>query len=162
MADRGALTATGTAQTPISGKVKEDVKRSLLTAGAYLAITEEKKAVTCTIVADAEDTNVTDIHIQFKDRNGDNIAYAWTGLVCCTTTVNYTVNAGSTGLAQHGSPVGGVIGAAFAKGAFICTSNATGALDLIYTDTASNAECEVGVVFDGGYTVWTADLKHGA
>jgi hypothetical protein len=165
MADRDALAiTTATQQFPIAENTKEEVKRAFVSDAAYDAIVGPKRAVSCTILVDAEDTDVSDIHIQLKDRDGNNIAYkAYVKVLCTTTASGTAVNAGSAGIAQHGTPVGFVIGGSVAKGVFECVTSATGALDLIYTDTTQGtAGAFVGVVFDGGYIQWSDNMIHGA
>lgn len=163
MGNRAAIAATTatalTGRTALTASAKTELKRALVSDSAYNAVAGPLKAESCTITIDAEASNVSDIHIQLKDRNGDNIAYQAYVTVLVTADAAYTVNAGSTGAAQHGTPVGGVIGAGVAKGVFHCVTNSTGALDLIYTDTGS-AACYIGVVFDGGYIQWSADMAH--
>ena len=155
-----AFTLVGVPLNPMSGRAKEDARRSLQTQAAFEVIADEKKAVTCTIVSQGEGTpagNVTGLSVQFKDRNGDNITYRWVGTILCLKDNFEDINAGTTGLVEAAD--GAIIATIVAKGAFLCTSELDGSLSFTYGDVENPAEeANLGVVFDGGYLIWSGDI----
>lgn len=103
--------------------------------GSLLPFTSQ--AVDATITVGAENTNVRAISIQLKNANGDNVNEITEVDVLALLDANgaaYAATGGSTGLADGGA---GTLLAVVAKKLFKARSDATGLIELTWTDTGT-------------------------
>lgn len=143
-------------QTSIHGR-RLGLARDGSLVGNEVPITQP--AVDATITVGDESTNVRAITIQIKDANGDAITYAETVDIIMFTDATMTAFAatgGSTGIAVGSN---GALLAVVAKKLFIATTEATGELDLTWTDTGTEGVA-VGVRLPNGRVVVSAGFAN--
>lgn len=129
-------------------------RKLMLTATGALVgndVPISQPCVDATITVGAEDNNVRPIAIQLKDANGNDINYVETVEIIVFSSAAMTAFAtgGSTGLAIG---TDGALLAVVAKKYFLATSEATGSIDLTWTDTGTESVA-VGVRLPNGRVV---------
>lgn len=100
----------------------------------------------------ASTANVRDIVIQLKDREGNALDYVEeveVALFLDAARVAYVVTGGSTGIEIDDTPAAGAIQALVAKKRWMGVTSATGALNLKWTDTGTEAAF-IGVKLPSG------------
>lgn len=125
--------------------------------GSLLPMTVE--AVDAAITVSAENTNVRTISVQLKNANGDNISTRQALEVVVLLDANgdaFAATGGSTGIADAGA---GTILATVAKKIFKAITNATGLLELSWTDTGTEA-AYLGVILPNGRLVVSSALTN--
>ncbi len=125
-----------------------------------IAIT--RPTVGATIVVGAEAANVREVSIDLTDADGTAIT-AIEGIelwVCLDATcTDFVATGGSTGIEEDASPAAGQILALVAKKVFLGRTDATGQLNLTWTDTGTEAAF-LGVRLPNGRLVISAAMTN--
>lgn len=118
-------------------------------------------AVDASIVVAAEISDVRQVAITLKDEAGNAIDYVETVMIIMylnAARTAYVVTGGTTGI-ELGAGGNGAILALVAKKVFLATCEATGLLDLKWTDTGTEVAF-IGVRLPNGKEIMSASLAN--